>query len=277
MRTRLSENTGSDSGKERKAIQQLSPPLSPASIRKIARIAAMMTEHEMIGTLVEEGLLQGEQDFYNKSEDYMTSLSRSKAAKSEAILKYFNKDSTVLAAGGVLIQQAIQRFHPGPDIENLNRSLVRDGLQYDPMSGRIVPATGAPEEEKKLQTELDRRLWNLNPEFQRMHEGLWDAISSGSADKLRQANSSARELLRQTVDHLVGNGLEKMSRKARIKRILQSESRGELVDAIAELVDQLYGAQSAQEHSRPDPDTVILTAKITEYCLLYVLRKIPGP
>ncbi len=213
-------------------VRPASRPLSPASIRKIAKIAAMMTEHEIIGSLVEEGLVVGERDFYNKSEEYMTSLSNSKAAKSEAILRYFNKDSAVLAAASVLVGQSAQRFHPGPDIDDLNRSLIRDGFQFDPTKGKITPVTGTPEDEEKIQTELDQRLVRLKPDLQRIHEGIWDAISSGSADKLRQANASARELLRQTIDNLVGGNPEKLSRKARIKKILQSKSRAELVEAV---------------------------------------------
>jgi len=251
--------------------------LSNASIRSIAKIGCLLTEHAIIGILITEELLRDEAHYHEIVSHYASKTSFSKEAKIEAILLYFNNDPRVLGAASSLISETIKQVTPPPDIQQLNRFLTRDGLQYDPKTARIIPSTGEPKIEEEISSELDKRLAKLGKRYVSMRKGVWDAISSGSEDSLRHATASSRELLRQVIDLLAGEGQGNLTRKDRIRQILHSESRTTVVNATADLVEGIYESQSASEHTESDLDTTILTAKMTEYCLLFILRKAQGP
>ncbi len=250
--------------------------LSKASILRVANLCGpALTEYKIIGVLVENRWVKNEDDFYQKGADYVTGLSHSKAAKIEAILLYFNGDTTVLAASAALLSAAAKElFRDPPNFDDLNRSLGLDGYVYDSRKGTMVPIVGQAEKEAETQTELQERLRKLDPKFSKMEQGIWDAISSGGADNLRHAVSSSRELLNQVIDRLVGGNPDQLTRRQRIEKILGSKSTAKVVDAIAGLVNELYSSMSTLEHTEPDLDTTVLTAKMTEYSLLFILRKI---
>ncbi len=249
--------------------------LTKASIRKIASICGpALTEYKIIGVLVERRWVKNEDDFYAKGSDYASGLSHSKAAKIEAIMEYFNRDSTVLAVGAALLSAATDALITDHlDFDDLNRSLGLDGYVYDPRKRIIIPIVGQAEKEIEIQTELEDRLSKLDASFVKIKRGIWDAISSGTSDNLRHALSSSRELLNQVINHLVEGNPEKMTRKERVNKIIRSGSTSEVVNAVAKLVDALYATMSSKEHTQPDFESTVLTARMTEYCLLFVLRK----
>lgn len=252
------------------------PILGNASISLIAEIGSYLTEHTIIGIFIMKGLVSDEEHYGEIVSDYASKTSFSKVSKIEGILHYFNNEPKVLGAASALISKTIEQVKPPPDIEQLNGYLIRDGLRYDPTTAQIITLSGQQLIEERISSELEDRLTKLGNHFAAMHKGIWDAISSGSEDSLRHATVSARELLRQVIDVLAGEDQHNLTRKARIERILHSESRTEVVDAVACLVDAIYSSQSASEHTEPDFNTVILVAKMTEYCLLFILREAQG-
>lgn len=139
----------------------------------------------------------------------------------------------MLGAASALVSETIHQVKPMPDIEELNRYLIQDGLRYDPEASQIIPLIRHQEMEEEISSELEQRLARLENGFINMHKGIWDAISSGSDYSLRHATASSRELLRQVVDLLAGEVQGNFTRKTRIKRILHSESRTMVVDAVA--------------------------------------------
>nr|MDO8099657.1 hypothetical protein [Candidatus Njordarchaeota archaeon] len=216
--------------------------------------------------------VESEEEYGEIISDYKSPLSNSKEAKVEAVLRCFNEEPKVLGATSSLLATAKSRL----DVEELNRYLIRDGYEYDSEKKQIIPSTGHPEIEAKILSELESRLANLGDEFPPIHSGVWDAISSGTEDSLRQAVSSSRELLSQVVRKLTSQLSDNPTRKSRIKAILQSKSQADVIDSVANLVNAIYSSQSGGVHSESSLDTTIMVAKLTEYCLLFILRKTQG-
>ena len=137
----------------------------------------------------------------------------------------------------------------------------------------LLPTTGNLQVESELASELDETLKKLDPKFPVMRQGIWDAISSTNKDKARHAIASSRELLSQAIDKLAGNPPGNHTRKERIRKILGSKAESELVDAVGNLVDKVYALSSSGAHTGPSVKKAVLCAKMTEYCLLFILSQ----
>jgi hypothetical protein len=157
------------------------------------------------------------------------------------------------------------------DLDTLKTHLRPLGLDVDIKNKRVVPTTTRPEAELELRSVLEVKLAKINPEFPRMLNGAWDAYYSNNANKYRNTISSCRELLNQFITKLSKGGL---TRKERIRFILGSKSETELVEAVAELVDQIYSVQSAQEHTSPDRATALFVLAETEHVLHFLLSHV---
>lgn len=245
--------------------------ISRTTIRCIAEITSVITENTIIGILIKNEIIRKEEEYGEILDRYKSPTSASKVAKIEAILIYLANDARIFAVLTNLIRETIRTVEPKPDLEELNRLLLRDGLTFDEKRGIVIPSTGNLTLEKGLASELDIMLNGLDEQFVKMHEGSWSALASGGHDNLRQSITSARELLRQVIDHLAPQEPE-MTRKQKVKSILGSESRAELVNSIGEIVDKIYAVQSASEHTEPNYETVVFTLKIVEDTLYYVLK-----
>ena len=147
------------------------------------------------------------------------------------------------------------------------------GLGYDLMTNQIRTTRSHTEAERTVRTELDQILVRIDPGFPERLRGAWEAYYSSNPDRYRQAVASAREAFNEILQRLGGSG----TRRERVRRILQSESRTELVEAAANLVDRLYDLQSAQEHRDPDQPTALYVLVETEHVLYYVLSRLSQP
>lgn len=144
------------------------------------------------------------------------------------------------------------------------------GLGYDLMTNQIRTTRSHTEAERTVRTELDQMLARIDPGFPERLRGAWEAYYSSNPDRYRQAVASARETFNEILQRVGGSG----TRKERVRKILQSESRTELVEAAANLVDRLYYLQSAQEHRDPDQPTALYVLVETEHVLYYVLSRL---
>jgi DNA-binding MarR family transcriptional regulator len=102
---------------------------------------------------------------------------------------------------------------------------------------------------------LDTSLSHLNPNFVEMRQGAWSALHGNGPDRLRQASTSQRELLRQLLEHLVPLSLlpeenrQGPQIKARIRVGLRtSESDAEFIDALAKAVLSYYSQLNKYVH-----------------------------
>lgn len=143
------------------------------------------------------------------------------------------------------------------------------GLDWDRKSNQIRPTITHPEAEHIIMTELGNLLARVGSGFPDMLEGAWRAFYSDNPDKYRQTISSCRELVNQVTKSL-SNG-DRLERKERIRRILGKGYRTDVVEAVGELFEAIYGAQSAQEHTTPDKTTALFILVETEHMLYYLL------
>lgn len=125
-----------------------------------------------------------------------------------------------------------------------------------------------------LTPKLEVYLKPLGQRFINKWEGAWQVLYSGSKDRHSQATHSGRELLMQILAFLAPDsiftkedcrkhGVDKPSRKMRIKRILDNkhQSSAELIDSMATTLDRMYDALVGEAHRRDDnnhlDDTII--------------------
>ena len=102
---------------------------------------------------------------------------------------------------------------------------------------------------------LDALLFNLNPDFVEMRQGVWSALQGNGPDRLRHASTSQRELLRQLLEHLVPHNLlpeenrQGPQVKARIRIGLKtSKSDAEFIDALANAILSYYSQLNKYVH-----------------------------
>jgi DNA-binding MarR family transcriptional regulator len=125
-----------------------------------------------------------------------------------------------------------------------------------------------------LTPKLEVYLKPLGQRFVDKWEGAWQVLTSENKDRHSQATHSGRELLMQVLAYLAPdsvftkedckrNGVDKPSRKMRIKHILGNgyNSKAELVDSMANAVDGMYNVLVGEAHRRDDnshmDDTII--------------------
>jgi len=240
--------------------------LSPSTVRIIAEKTSRIREYDIKGVLKKLGIIKNDEDYWNILSDHIDSTSASKEAKIEAILNNLQGSERIL---GVIVELVAANPLSSEDIKEINRYLVRDGLRYDSEKNTIYPFMRGMEEEKKITNELDELLIKIDPNFAKIHNGAWEALSSGTGDSYRQSISSARELLNQVLRTLAPG---EMTRRKRIKQILGSSRRAKLLDAISKVVEELYAQLSTGEHTTPNLLDTMLALKLTEYTLYYILK-----
>jgi hypothetical protein len=168
------------------------------------------------------------------------------------------------------LTQVLRHYRPvGINAVALVEHLEPLGLDWDRKSNQIRPATTHPEAERIIRAELRNLLAGVGGPFPDMLEGAWRAYYSDNPDKYRQTIASCRELLNQVTTSLSSG--HKLERKERIRLIMGKGHRADVVEAVGELIEAIYGAQSAQEHTTPDKTTALFVLVETEHILYYVL------
>lgn len=157
------------------------------------------------------------------------------------------------------------------NIDEFRSHLQPLGLDWYEETNRVQFTTTRPEAERHLRTVLESLLDEVSPEFPRMLNGAWDAYYSDNPDKYRQTISSCRELLNQVITKLSKSESERLERKERVRRILGSKHKTELVESAAELVSVIYNVQSAEEHTSPEGPTALFVLAETEHILYFLL------
>ena len=239
--------------------------ISASTMRIIAEHTSRIREFEIKGFILKLGIIKDDIDYIQLLEQYCDPSSDSKEAKIEAILRKLNGLPELAT---FIIQLVVANDLEDEEIESINKSLAIDGLHFDKESKTLKPTVGHIDEEKAIMSKLDEFLASLDKRFYDMHKGIWDAISSGGADKYRWATASCRELLRQVIEKLASSG---NTRREKLESILGSTFRARMCDSIANLVNDLYGFLSGQEHTEPSHEDVILAARLTEYTLDYII------
>lgn len=143
------------------------------------------------------------------------------------------------------------------------------GLEWNMKTNEVRFIGVHPEAEQLTRVELNRRLDNVDHDFSNRLRGAWETYFSQNPDRYRQAIASCRELLDDVIERLGGCGERK--RKENVRTILGSRSRAEVVAAVVNLVDSLYGVQSDQQHHEPDERTALFALMETEHVLYFLL------
>ena len=162
--------------------------------------------------------------------------------------------------------QAIQnmsRFAQPPVAFPRIRSSWLDAPLMEPTKYHIPRAV----EESEKET-IEVLLGNLEPELERKRQGSWQTFQGKSQDRLSQAMSSMREVLRQLLDILAPEedipkapwyskprqGGNAITRKMRVRYALAgnspnvSQSTLKLIESLASSVDETYHVLSAESH-----------------------------
>lgn len=156
--------------------------------------------------------------------------------------------------------------------EDFEREWNQGHLQLNFLVGflRSLKQRLAPTRERDVEiiSELKSMLRSIDPRYEKMYDGAYDALRSKSKDNLRQSISSMRELLRQIIDQL-GTG---STRKEKVKSILGSDTESKLANHLADVVDDVYALQSREEHTDPQYDNALYAIKTGEYTLHHILK-----
>ena len=148
------------------------------------------------------------------------------------------------------------------------RELSAAGFEYDTGRKRLIATVGHETESQQIISRLDSMLSKLDPKLVETHKGAWDALQSNSRDQSRQTIASARELLNDVITRL-GSGA---TRKEKIRSVMKSESRTEVMEAFANLVDALYGFASGEYHTESNYDDALFVLTTTEQTLFHLLN-----
>jgi hypothetical protein len=99
------------------------------------------------------------------------------------------------------------------------------------------------------------------------YEGALESLESDMPDKFRHASASMRELIVE----VLGNGSR--ARKLSLQKFSSSESENNLVEALANTVDEINETLNKGVHAELEEKMVLLSIRITENILLYFLEK----
>jgi hypothetical protein len=141
------------------------------------------------------------------------------------------------------------------------------GLDWNEVHNQIRPTTTHPAAEIEVRNKLDELLSAIDSRFANMLDGAWEAYYSDNPDRYRQCLTSCRELLRQVLDQLGGEG----TRRQRIVRIIGSRSTAEVIDASVQMVESIYAAQSAGTHETRAQHQALFVLVETEHVLYYLI------
>ena len=112
-----------------------------------------------------------------------------------------------------------------------------------------------------MSIQIERYLRQLNERFVSKWHGAWQTLSSKSEDRYSQAMHSGSELLIQILAYLAPNEIfseeeiarnngKPPTRRMRIRRILDSDSKAEWIDKTAAALDSTYDVLTAESHNR---------------------------
>jgi hypothetical protein len=197
-----------------------------------------------------------------------------------------------------LIQYALNKVMPTPTIASIRKELEAIselielfngfthfiielnslGFSYNYATQQVIPITDHIEEDVKIQSEIDIILRRLSSQsgsdYVSKRQGAWDTLLSESHDRYPQAVSSIRDLLSAVLRQLAP---DKETRKSRVKAILTSDTETDLVNSIANTIDELYGLQSkihvTETAKMLDYESALFAIKTTEYLLYFLLKR----
>jgi hypothetical protein len=257
--------------------------LRPASRRVIAEIASEMKHDHIVAEFEKLELLADQQEYNDILNGMEGGISmQGKEAQLKAMLDWVandeERDKKLIPLAENLVSKALRgRSNARPEAKRLNLFLMGDGKAYNSRTETISDAIGRIKVERKLSAELDRRLADIDEKLVEVHDGMWDALASDSKDSERHASSSSRGLLQQVLEKLTSDLVaekgKEISINRRVRHIFKSENDAELVNAMVKAAQRIYGATSKGVHSKADYDPVVIAAKMTEYVLLFILRR----
>jgi hypothetical protein len=128
------------------------------------------------------------------------------------------------------------------------------------------------ERDAEIISALKDKLRRIDPKFEEMYDGAYDALRSKNKESLRHAIVSMRELLKLVIDRMgVGE-----KRKQKVMSILGTERAAELVDSLVGVVEHVLNLQSKEmKELQPDYDDTVFAIKTGEYTLHYILTRRP--
>ena len=161
---------------------------------------------------------------------------------------------------------------PSSTIANFTRALrseVAPGLEVDRVGLSPLPGVDDP---MKL---LERYLTKLDPDLVVKWQGSWQALSGSNPDRLSQAASSYRELVRMVLDELApdieADPSVKASKRRRQVRHVLNGSEADFAIAMVEGLPRLYGFLSKPAHTVYRNKVAVQAALMTGDGLLLML------
>lgn len=160
--------------------------------------------------------------------------------------------------------------HISSHLAEIEKELLALGYQYDIKAGKLISTLGTERQKYGLETALDSMLAKVDPALVAKRHGAWEAFTSKSSDAFAQSVSSARELLNQCITKLAPN---EKTRKDKVRHILRSKSGTELIEAIATVVDKLYGSLSQGTHRKATMEMALYAITTVENTLYLLLMR----
>lgn len=209
-----------------------------------------------------DGLAQANSQVVEIMQQY-NSLSQ-KLAKQTKLGEYVEKELSVTNAYWV----SQISFHEPPDYLRVTGTLSETD-QQDTSSLHLQKT------ENNFEKEIDYLLSNVDSDLPSIRRGAWETYDSQSEDRWRQASASSRKLLRQTLEELTE---EDGNRKEKVKDILsgteiESDTLSELISDCANIVDDLYSAQSKVTHTNFRQDDATRFILVLSEEIVYLLLK----
>ena len=124
-------------------------------------------------------------------------------------------------------------------------------------------------------TLLAQLLTRLNPDLARKWEGSWQALGGSNPDRLSQAASSFRELIRMVLDELApdvkaDHSKQGSKRKTQVREILEGRE-ADFAGALVEGLSELYGFLSKAAHTAYRNEVAVQAALMAGDGLLLLL------
>ncbi len=128
---------------------------------------------------------------------------------------------------------------------------------------------------------LDTLLCEHSPDFVDMRRGSWSVLQIGSPDRLRQAATSQRELIRQLLQllvpdiHLPEGQRQGPQIKARVRIVLEtSKSDTEFIEAVVQAVFSSYNQLNKYTHqNQKHEESLIALLRTGEGLIRFILAK----
>ena len=130
-------------------------------------------------------------------------------------------------------------------------------------------------EQENPQEILERSLTDLNPDLVDKWQGSWQALSDSNPDRLSQAASSYRELIRMVLDELapdveVDPSKQGSKRKMQVRQVLDGRE-GNFAEAMVEGLPRLYDFLSKSAHTSYRNEVAVQAALMAGDGLLLIL------